>query len=141
MTKRTIARRGLLLAGLSLLVAATSQPAFAEYPERPVKIVLPLGPGGVGDISARIVADKLGEKLGQRFIIAVDTDPAIGQFGLHRRQRNALALLKLLQKLSQREAQVGSQLGGQIRRVVGDSKVHINTSTSPLRNSQGRTRL
>jgi tripartite-type tricarboxylate transporter receptor subunit TctC len=69
MTKRTIARRGLLLAGLSLLAATMSQPAFAEYPERPVKIVLPLGPGGVGDISARIVADKLGEKLGQRFII------------------------------------------------------------------------
>ena len=53
----------------SRLAATMSQPAFAEYPERPVKIVLPLGPGGVGDISARIVADKLGEKLGQRFII------------------------------------------------------------------------
>ncbi len=69
MTKLTIARRGLLLAGLSLLASAMSQPAWAEYPERPVKIVLPLGPGGVGDISARIVAEKLGEKLGQRFII------------------------------------------------------------------------
>jgi tripartite-type tricarboxylate transporter receptor subunit TctC len=69
MTIRTIARRGLLLAGLSLLIAATAQPARAEYPDRPVKIVLPLGPGGVGDISARILADKLGEKFGQRFII------------------------------------------------------------------------
>lgn len=69
MTNLTIVRRTLLLAGFSLLIAAMSQPAWAEYPERPVKIVLPLGPGGVGDITARIVADKLGEKLGQRFII------------------------------------------------------------------------
>ena len=65
----TMARRGLLLAGLSLLVAAT-QPASAQnYPERPVRIVLPLGAGGVGDITARIVAERLGEKFGQRFII------------------------------------------------------------------------
>ena len=69
MTIRTIARRSLLLAGLSLLIAATAQSARAEYPDRPVRIVLPLGAGGVGDISARILADKLGEKFGQRFII------------------------------------------------------------------------
>ncbi len=66
----SLRRRGLLLAAFSLLIAAVAvQPARAEYPDRPVKIVLPLGPGGVGDISARILADKLGEKLGQRFII------------------------------------------------------------------------
>jgi tripartite-type tricarboxylate transporter receptor subunit TctC len=59
----------LLLAALSLGVALASQPARAEYPDRPVRIVLPLGAGGVGDITARIVADKLGEKFGQRFII------------------------------------------------------------------------
>lgn len=62
-------RRNLLLAALSLAITAASQPARAEYPDRPVRIVLPLGAGGVGDITARIVADKLGEKFGQRFII------------------------------------------------------------------------
>ncbi len=69
MTKQTVGRRALVLAGVSLLFAAIGQPARAEYPDHPVRIVLPLGAGGVGDISARIVADKLGEKLGQRFII------------------------------------------------------------------------
>jgi len=69
MKKPTIAPRALLFAASAFLVAAFAQPAFAEYPERPVRIVLPLGAGGVGDISARILADKLGEKLGQRFIV------------------------------------------------------------------------
>lgn len=45
-------------------------PAAAQiYPERPVRIVLPLGPGGVGDISVRIIADKLSDKFGKRFFI------------------------------------------------------------------------
>jgi tripartite-type tricarboxylate transporter receptor subunit TctC len=34
-----------------------------------VKIVLPFGAGGVADVTARLVADKLGEKLGQRFVV------------------------------------------------------------------------
>jgi tripartite-type tricarboxylate transporter receptor subunit TctC len=40
-----------------------------NYPARPVRIVLPLGPGGVGDISARIIAEKLSDKFGKRFFI------------------------------------------------------------------------
>ncbi len=34
-----------------------------------VRIVLPFGPGGVADVTSRILAEKLGEKFGQRFII------------------------------------------------------------------------
>src|SRR2546423_888183 len=52
------------------LLAAFAPPAKAQkYPDRPVKIVLPFGAGGVADVTARIVADKLGERLGQRFVI------------------------------------------------------------------------
>lgn len=58
------------LAGLAA-VALAPLPALAQsdYPNRPVKIVLPFGAGGVADITTRLVADKLGEKLGQRFVV------------------------------------------------------------------------
>jgi tripartite-type tricarboxylate transporter receptor subunit TctC len=50
-----------------VLVAA---PALAqEYPARPVKMLVPYGPGGATDIIARIVAARLTESLGQSFVV------------------------------------------------------------------------
>jgi tripartite-type tricarboxylate transporter receptor subunit TctC len=50
-----------------LLVAG---PAVAQqYPSKPVKIIVPFLAGGVTDIAARVIAQKLSEKLGQQFII------------------------------------------------------------------------
>lgn len=71
MTKRMMLRGlgCLLLAGALLIVAGERQALAQKYPDHPVKIVIPLGPGGVGDITARILAEKLGEKLGQRFVV------------------------------------------------------------------------
>jgi tripartite-type tricarboxylate transporter receptor subunit TctC len=43
--------------------------AQAKFPDRPVKIVLPFGAGGVADVTARIVADRLSDVLGQRFVV------------------------------------------------------------------------
>ncbi len=69
-------RRTFLASAAGLSVTALSRGAGAEaYPSRPVRIVLPLGPGGVGDISARIIADKLSAKLGQRFFIENQPSP------------------------------------------------------------------
>lgn len=67
---RRLCAAGLAVAGLAAMSLAPL-PAFAQgkYPDRPVKIVLPFGPGGVADITTRLVADKLGEKLGQRFVV------------------------------------------------------------------------
>ena len=50
--------------------------AEASYPNRPARIVLPLAAGGVGDTTARIIAEKLGDKLGQRFY--VENQPGAG---------------------------------------------------------------
>jgi tripartite-type tricarboxylate transporter receptor subunit TctC len=50
--------------------------AEPSYPNRPVRIVLPLAAGGVGDTTARIIAEKLGDRLGQRFYI--ENQPGAG---------------------------------------------------------------
>jgi putative tricarboxylic transport membrane protein len=60
------ARTFLTLVALSLLAAPAAQ---AAYPDKPVRIVLPFAAGGVADITARIVAEKLSDKLGQRFVV------------------------------------------------------------------------
>ena len=43
--------------------------AQANWPERPVRVVVPWAPGGITDILARLVAQKLSEKIGQQFVI------------------------------------------------------------------------
>ena len=66
-----IARRCALLAlpaALMLALAPVNQ-AQAKWPEKPIKLVLPFGPGGVADVTSRIMADKLGNILGQRVVV------------------------------------------------------------------------
>ncbi len=57
-----------------LLVAAAAW--GADYPARPIRFLVPFGPGGVGDITARVVAQKMGELLGQQVI--TDNRPGAG---------------------------------------------------------------
>jgi len=63
---------GMTIAGMIALAVVLLMPHIVSaenYPNRPVRLILPFGPGGVADVTARIVTEKLGEKLGQRFII------------------------------------------------------------------------
>jgi tripartite-type tricarboxylate transporter receptor subunit TctC len=56
--------------GLIALVAALGCPAQAkDYPEKPVKIIVPYPPGGAVDVMARIIAQKLSEGLGTQFYV------------------------------------------------------------------------
>jgi tripartite-type tricarboxylate transporter receptor subunit TctC len=51
------------------LLAPRAVDAQTKYPERPVRIIVPFGPGGVADITTRLVGEKLGARLGQRFVV------------------------------------------------------------------------
>jgi tripartite-type tricarboxylate transporter receptor subunit TctC len=61
--------RGTALLMLATFVVALAPQAQAAWPERPIKFVLPFGAGGVADVTARILADKLGQKLNQRIVV------------------------------------------------------------------------
>ena len=60
-----------LIRSFVALLAMLAGPAFAQpvYPSQPVKIIVPLPPGGAADILARATGQKLSELLGQPFII------------------------------------------------------------------------
>ena len=59
-----------LLALMSLLCATSAQAAVGDdYPSRPVRLLVPNPPGGGSDAVARILAQKLGERLNQQFVV------------------------------------------------------------------------
>ncbi len=61
--------------GIAMLVGATT--ALAQsYPTRPIRLVVGFGPGGVADVTARVVGQKLGAILGQP--IVVENKPTAG---------------------------------------------------------------
>jgi tripartite-type tricarboxylate transporter receptor subunit TctC len=65
---------GMALASLALgVVAAQAQTA---YPDRPVKIIVPIGPGGSYDLVGRHLADALSKRIGQSFF--VENKPGAG---------------------------------------------------------------
>lgn len=63
-----ISRRHLLqTASLAGLLGSTS--AWAKYPERPIRLIVPLAAGGNGDIMARLVQNLMGASLGQTLVV------------------------------------------------------------------------
>ena len=61
----------------ALLFVLTSAVCAQNFPNRPVRLISPYPPGGGNDVLARLIAEKMGEGLGQRVI--VDNRPEIGR--------------------------------------------------------------
>src|SRR5205085_2635963 len=60
------------LAAFALLLAQSlffSAPAAADYPDRPVRLIIPFPPGGSNDVVGRLVANQLSEKLGHKVFV------------------------------------------------------------------------
>jgi tripartite-type tricarboxylate transporter receptor subunit TctC len=75
--------RTLLLGTLVLASGAFGQ----NYPTQPIRVLLPYGAGGVADISARVIAQKLSQQLGQQVLI--ENRPSAGQIVATEAVKNA----------------------------------------------------
>ena len=73
LTRRAFSKAA--LAGASVLASLRSGWTQPSYPTRPVRVILPFAAGGQADIITRLVAERLGEKLGQRFVIENQAGP------------------------------------------------------------------
>src|SRR6185437_5537999 len=62
--------RALAIASIALVgLLGAAAPAAAQYPDRPVTLIVPYAPGGATDISARLMARYLTKSLGQSIIV------------------------------------------------------------------------
>jgi tripartite-type tricarboxylate transporter receptor subunit TctC len=58
-----------LAVGAAALPTASHMATAQTYPSRPVRIIVPYPPGGGTDIIARLIGQRLSERLGQQFVI------------------------------------------------------------------------
>src|SRR3954447_9485577 len=60
---------GTLLKAAGLLLALTTAVAAQDYPNKPVRLIIPFPPGGSNDVVGRLVATHLGERLGKQIVV------------------------------------------------------------------------
>jgi tripartite-type tricarboxylate transporter receptor subunit TctC len=61
--------RSLLLKAAAVLLALTTTAAAQDYPNKPVRLIIPFPPGGSNDVVGRMIATQLGEKLGKQVVV------------------------------------------------------------------------
>jgi tripartite-type tricarboxylate transporter receptor subunit TctC len=61
--------RGVIGATALLATGFANAQSVESYPARPVRIIVPIGPAGPSDVIARLIAQKLSQRLGQPFVV------------------------------------------------------------------------
>ncbi len=147
-------QKSLLRGALALLTAAVlgtvvltslsgASPAQGEdvvrYPSRPVKIVVPVAPGGSADKLARTVALKLGEKWKQSVVVEnlPGASSAIGNAAVARAKGDGYTLLLGGDALSLNALQPGVQHYDPVKDLVGITKAVINPQLLVVRPGLG----
>jgi tripartite-type tricarboxylate transporter receptor subunit TctC len=64
-----IARRDVILAGAASLAAPAARAQGRDWPNRPVRVIVPFAPGGSTDVMGRLLADRFATQFGQAFVV------------------------------------------------------------------------
>jgi tripartite-type tricarboxylate transporter receptor subunit TctC len=80
--------RVVLAIGAVVIAAASGLATAQPYPSKPIRIIVPLGAGGATDVVARVIAGKLGERIGQTVVIE-NRPGAEGVIGLEAAAKSA----------------------------------------------------
>jgi tripartite-type tricarboxylate transporter receptor subunit TctC len=81
MTGMKVSRLVIGAMSASLAIAAIATPSYAQYPQRPIKAIVPFAPGGANDTMARVIAPQLATALGQPVVIE-NKPGAAGNIGI-----------------------------------------------------------
>lgn len=68
-----IAKKSLLAIMGALAIGASAESALADYPNKPIKVIVPYGAGGDSDLTTRIWADAVEEELGVPIVVVNKT--------------------------------------------------------------------
>jgi tripartite-type tricarboxylate transporter receptor subunit TctC len=74
--RRNLMRTACIAVAALILVAGPDARAQSDFPNKPIRLIVPFAAGGLADITMRIVGEKLGDRLGQRIVI--DNRPSGG---------------------------------------------------------------
>jgi tripartite-type tricarboxylate transporter receptor subunit TctC len=69
-SRPTLSRRAFIASAAAMpLAAMLPAQAQSRYPDRPIRVIVPFGPGGLADVTIRVVGERLTQRLGQQVVV------------------------------------------------------------------------